>query len=76
MILAVDPLNKVIFSFLCAVLSLFAAEVMRNAFSRVLIDLKGIRYIDKSNMIEVCTSPVTVILALLFLIIMTLRSNI
>ena len=71
MILAVDPLRKVIFSFSCAVFSLFAAEVMRNAFSRVLIDLEGIRYIDKSNMIQVCTSPVTVILILLFLIIMT-----
>lgn len=71
MILAVDPLRKVIFSFSCAVFSLFAAEVMRNVFSRVLIDLEGIRYIDKSNMIKVCTSPVTLILILLFLIIMT-----
>ena len=71
MLLAVDPLHKVIFSFLCAVFSLFIAEVMRIAFSRVLINLKGIRYIDKSNMLEVCTSPVTVILILLFLIIMT-----
>ncbi len=71
MILAVDPLHKVIFSFSCAVFSLFAAEVMRIAFSRVLIDLEGIRYIDKSNMLKVCTSPVTVILVLLFLIIMT-----
>ena len=71
MLLAVDPLHKFIFSFSCAVFSLFAAEVMRNAFSRVLIDLVGIRYIDKSNVIEVCSSPVTVILILLFLIIMT-----
>ena len=71
MILAVDPLSKFIFSFSCAVFSLFAAEVMRNAFSRVLIDLEGVRYIDKSNMLKVCTSPVTVILILLFLIIMT-----
>ena len=71
MILAVDPLCKFIFSFSCAVFSLFAAEVMRNAFSRVLIDLEGVRYIDKSNMIGVCTSPVTVLLVLLFLIIMT-----
>ena len=29
MILTVDPLTKIIFSFLCAVFSLFAAEVMR-----------------------------------------------
>ena len=71
MLLAVDPLHKFIFSFSCAVFSLFAAEVMRNAFSRVLIDLVGIRYIDKYNVIEVCSSPVTVILILLFLIIMT-----
>ena len=71
MLLAVDPLNKVIFSFFCAIISLFAAEVMRNAFTQVLTDLKGIRYIDKANMLEVCTSPVTVILILLFLIIMT-----
>lgn len=71
MILAVDPLSRFIFSFSCAVFSLTAAEVMRIAFSRVLIDLEGVRYIDKSNMLEVCTSPVTVLLILLFLIIMT-----
>ena len=71
MILAVDPLCKIIFSFSCAFFSLFAAEVMRIAFSRALTDLVGVRYIDKSNMIEVCTSPVTVLLILLFLIIMT-----
>jgi glycerophosphoryl diester phosphodiesterase len=71
MLLAVDPLNKVIFSFSCALLSLFVAEVTKNAFFRVLIELVGIRYVDKSNMIAVCTSPVTVMLILLFLIIMT-----
>ena len=71
MILAVDPLSKFIFSFSCAVFSLFTAEVMRIAFSRVLINLEGVRYIDKSNMLEVCTSPVTVLLILLFLIVMT-----
>ncbi len=71
MILAVDPLSRFIFSFSCAVFSLSAAEMMRIAFSRVLIDLEGVRYIDKSNMTEVCTSPVTVLLILLFLIIMT-----
>ena len=71
MLLAVDPLTKIIFSFSCAVFSLFAAEVMRFAFSRVLIAAEGIRYVDKSNMLKVCTSPVTVILILLFLIIMT-----
>ena len=71
MILAVDPMHKFIFSFLCAVFSLFAAEVMRNAFTKVLNDLGGIKYIDKSNMLQVCTSPVTVILILLFLLIMT-----
>ena len=71
MILAVDPMRKFIFSFSCAIFSLFAAEVMRNAFSRVLIDLEGIRYVDKSNMIKVCAHPVTVILAMLFLIVMT-----
>ena len=56
MILAVDPLHKIIFSFWCAAFSLFAAEVMRNAFTRVLIDLGGIKYIDKSNMLQACTS--------------------
>ena len=71
MILTVDPLTKIIFSFLCAVFSLFAAEVMRFAFSRVLIAAEGVRYVDKSNMLKVCTHPVTVILILLFLIIMT-----
>ena len=71
LILAVDPLHKVIFSFSCALFSLFAAEAMSYAFSRVLVNLEGIRYIDKSNVIEVCLSPVTLILLLLFLIIMT-----
>ena len=70
-LLAVDPLTKIIFSFSCAVFSLFAAEVMRFAFSRVLIAAEGIRYVDKSNMLKVCLHPVTVILILLFLIIMT-----
>ena len=56
LILAVDLPHKIIFSFSCAVLSLFAAEVMRKAFSRVLIDLEGVRYIDKSNMLQACTS--------------------
>ena len=42
MIFIVDPFHKIIFSFSCAVFSLFAAEVMRNAFSRVLIGLEGI----------------------------------
>lgn len=71
MILRVDPLHKVIFSFSCAVFSLFAAGLMRSSFSRVLVDLEGVRYIDKTNMIAVCASPVTVLLILLFLIIMT-----
>ena len=71
MILTVDPLTKIIFSFSCAVFSLFAAEVMRFAFSRVLIAAEGVRYVDKSNMLKVCTHPVTVILILMFLIIMT-----
>lgn len=70
-LLTVDPLTKIIFSFSCAVFSLFAAEVMRFAFSRVLIAAEGVRYVDKSNMLKVCTHPVTVILILLFLIIMT-----
>ena len=71
MILAVDPLCKLIFSFSCGVFSLFTAEVMRHAFSRILIGLEGVRYIDKSNMLEVCSSPVTILLILSFLIIMT-----
>ena len=71
LILAVDPLHKIIFSFSCALFSLFSAEAMYYAFSRVLVNLEGIKYIDKSNVIGVCTSPVTLILLLLFLIIMT-----
>ena len=71
MILAVDLPHKVIFSFSCAVFSLFSAEAMYYVFSRVLVNLEGIQYIDKSNVIQVCTSPVTLILILLFLIIMT-----
>ena len=74
MILAVDPLRKFIFSFSYAVFSLFAAEVIRIAFSMVLIELVGIQYIDKSNRLAVCTSPVTVILVLMFLIVMTLSA--
>ena len=71
MIIAVDPLHKIIFSISCAVFSLFVAEVTSNAFFRVLVNLEGIKYIDKSNMMEVCASPVTLILGLLFLVIMT-----
>ena len=71
MLLAVDPLHKVIFSFSCALFSLFAAEAMGYAFSRVLVHLEGIKYIEKANVLQVCTSPVTLILILLFLIIMT-----
>ena len=71
MILAVDPLHKIIFSFSCAVFSLFVAEVTSKAFFRVMVRLEGIKYIDKSNMLEVCASPVTLILGLLFLVIMT-----
>ena len=71
MLLAVDPLHKIIFSFLCAIFSLFVAEVTRSAFCRMVINLEGIKYIDKSNMLKVCTSPVTLLLVLLFLIIMT-----
>ena len=71
MILRVDPLHKIIFSFSCALFSLFSAEAMYYIFSRVLVNLEGIQYIDKSNVIQVCTSPVTLILILLFLIIMT-----
>ena len=40
MILAVDPLHKFIFSFLCAVFSLFAAEVMRNVRKYVYVRVK------------------------------------
>ena len=71
LILAVNPLHKVIFSFSCAVFSLFSAEAMYYVFSRVLVNLEGIQYIDKTNVIQVCTSPVTLILILLFLIVMT-----
>ena len=71
LILAVDLPHKIIFSFSCALFSLFSAEAMYYAFSRVLVNLEGIKYIDKSNVIGVCTSPVTLILLLLFLIIMT-----
>ena len=71
LILAVDLPHKIIFSFSCALFSLFSAEAMYYVFSRVLVNLEGIQYIDKSNVIQVCTHPVTLILILLFLIIMT-----
>ena len=55
MILAVDLPHKVIFSFSCAVFSLFSAEAMYFVFSRVLVNLEGIQYIDKSKFdVTVC----------------------
>lgn len=62
MLPAADLPGRFIFSFSCAVFSLFTAEVMRSAFSRTLIGLEGVRYIDRSNMTKVCTSPVTLLL--------------
>ena len=49
----------------------FLLKAMHFAFSRVLVRLEGIKYIEKANVLQVCTSPVTLILLLLFLIIMT-----
>ncbi len=71
MLPAADLPGRFIFSFSCPVFSLFTAEVMRSAFSRILIGLEGVRYMDRSNMTKVCTYPVTLLLVLLFLIIMT-----
>ena len=42
-----------------------------DGFIRLLALFRGIRYIDKGNMLSVCMSADTLILALLFLIIMT-----
>jgi glycerophosphoryl diester phosphodiesterase len=71
LLLSFDPLDKPIFSFICGVFSLIICTQSKNAFYRLLIDLRGIRYIDKENMIAVGTSYDTLILLFLFLIIMT-----
>ncbi len=71
LLLSFDPIDKTVFSFICGVLSLIIASQVKNGFYRLLIHLRGIKYIDKSNMIAIGSSYDTLILLFLFLIIMT-----
>ena len=71
LLLSFDPVDKPVFSFLCGVFSLIICNLAKSGLSRLLIIARGIRYIDKGNMVSVCTSADTFLLALLFLIIMT-----
>ena len=66
-----DPFIKPAFSFLCGVFSLIICNLVKGGFGRLLIISSGIKYIDKGNMLSVCTSLDTMLLVLLFLIIMT-----
>ncbi|MCR5095237.1 MAG: hypothetical protein K6A70_00680, partial [Erysipelotrichaceae bacterium] len=56
LLLSFDPLDKPFFSFICGVFSLVICTQSKNAFYRLLIDLRGIIYIDKENMITIGTS--------------------
>ena len=71
LLLSFDPFNKPFFSLLCGIFSLIVYRTASDGFIRLLAFFRGIRYIDKGNMLSVCTSADTLILALLFLIIMT-----
>ncbi len=71
LLLSFDPFIKPAFSFLCGIFSLIICNAAKGGFSRLLMLSRGIRYIDKGNMLSVCTSFDTLLLALLFLIIMT-----
>ena len=71
LLLSFDPWNKPAFSFLCGIFSLIICNAVKGGFSRLFILSKGIRYIDKGNMVSAITSFDTLLLVLLFLIIMT-----
>lgn len=71
LLLSFDPIIKPAFSILCGVFSLIICYFVKGAFYRLLVLLKGIKYIDKGNMLSVCASFEAVALVLLFLIIMT-----
>lgn len=71
LLLCFDPIDKTVFSFLCGVFSLIIYDLAKGGLSRLLIMSRGVRYIDKGNMIQVCTSYDTLLLVLVFMIIMT-----
>ena len=71
LLISFDPVDKPVFSLLCGIFSLIICNAAKAGFSRLLILARGIRYIDKGNMLSVCTSFDTILLALLFMIIMT-----
>ena len=71
LLLSFDPVDKPLFSFICGVLSLIICTQVKNGFYRLLINLRGIKYIDKGNMVSVGASFDTLFLLFVFLIIMT-----
>lgn len=71
LLISFEPVNKPFFSFLCGIFSLIIYSAASACLIRLHIISSGILYIDKSNMLSVCTSADTLLLALLFLIIMT-----
>ena len=56
LLLLLNPVDKSVFSFLCGVFSLIVCRMTKGGLSRLLIMARGIKYIDKGNMIPVCTS--------------------
>ncbi len=71
LLLSFDPFNNFAFSFLCGIFALIICSLVKSGLCRLFIISSGIKYIDKSNMFSVCTSFNTLLLALLFMIIMT-----
>lgn len=71
LLLSFDPVVKPVFSIMCGVFSLIIYNLTNGGLSRLFIMVRGIRYIDKGNMVLAGTSYDTLLLALLFMIIMT-----
>ncbi len=71
LLLSFDPFIKPVFSLLCGIFSLIICNAVRSGFTRIFIISRGVKYIDKGNMVSVGTSFDTLLLALLFVIIMT-----
>ena len=71
LLLSFDSIVKPVFSFWCGLFSLIICNMAKGGLSRLLIMARGIKYIDKGNMIQVCTSYDMLLLMLLFLIVIT-----
>ena len=56
LLLSFDPFIKPAFSILCAIFSLILCNAAKGGFCRLLTLIRGVRYIDKGNMLSVCTS--------------------